>query len=293
MKKPNGKVKNKISKKSLQGIKNIVVISDIHSGCQLALMPPTVTLDSGGKFHQSHLQKKLWEYWKFFWETWVPRVTKGEPYVIVFNGDAIEGSHHGAVTQITQNIKDQVQIAYDLLKPQIDKPKCKGLYFIKGTEAHVGKSGQAEEGLAKALGAIPDEIGNHARWEMFMRIDKYLAHFTHHTSSTSSASYETTGVWKEFIEACVESARQGFEVPDVIVRSHRHRECTIPVSSSKGSSVVHISPSWQLKTPFVYKLGMKIASPQIGGSCIKVHDEDGVYILKKVWHIERPKTVVI
>ena len=147
-------------------IKNIIVISDIHCGCQLGLCPPKVKLDSGGTYHSSKLQKKVWKMWEYFWNEWTPMVTKGEPYIIVNNGDAIDGVHHSSVTQISHNITDQIQIAKDVLTPIINHKNCAGYYHIRGTEAHVGKSGQSEEGLAKALGAIPDEIGNYARWEL-------------------------------------------------------------------------------------------------------------------------------
>lgn len=274
-----------------KGVRNIVVISDTHSGCQLALMPPAFQLDGGPVVSQSQVQKELWKMWRYFWEVWVPKATKGEPYIIVHNGDAVEGVHHNSVTQITHNIKDQVKMAKTIMQPVISNPKCKAYYHIRGTEAHVGKSGQAEEGLASALGAVPDEAGNHARWELYLKMaDKYLIHFTHHVGTSSSSSYESTAVYKEYIEACVEAGRWGHPRPDCLVRSHRHRGFTTDVPTDKGKGIVHITPAWQLKTPFVFKLGMKMSTPQIGGSLISI-GEDGLYARSKVWDIERPKTV--
>jgi hypothetical protein len=275
-------------------INNIIVISDTHCGCQLALMPPKFQLDHGPVVSQSRLQKKIWNMWQHFWNEWVPQATKGQDYIIVHNGDAVDGVHHNSVTQITHNIKDQVNMARDVLLPVLSNPKCKGYYHIRGTEAHVGKSGQSEEGLASSLGAIPDENGNHARWEMYMRMnEKYLIHFTHHIGTTSSSSYESTQVYKELVEAYVEAGRWQHEPPDVIVRSHRHREFKIDVKTGKGNGISHVTAAWQLKTPFVFKLGMKQSTPQIGGSLITSSDDEGVYIRSKVWDIERPKTEIV
>lgn len=275
-------------------VKNIIVISDTHCGCQLALMPPTVQLDNGGTFKASDLQMKMWKMWRHFWDEWVPVVTKGEPYYIVHNGDAIDGVHHNSVTQITHNITDQIQIARDILLPQINNPKCKGYFHIRGTEAHVGKSAQSEEGLARSLGAIPDDKNNHARWEMWLRIEKFLIHFTHHVGTTSSASYESTAVYKELVEAYTEAGRWLNEPPDMVVRSHRHRQFEIKIATKKGYGVSLVTPSWQLKTPFVYKLGLgRSSQPQMGGYLIRVGDEDGLYTRFKVWDIERPKTEII
>lgn len=271
-------------------VKNIIVISDTHCGCQLSIMPPKFQLDSGVFVTQSNMQKKIWVMWNHFWDEWVPKVTKGQPYYIVHNGDAIDGVHHNSVTQITHNIKDQIGMAIDVLKPRIDSNKCAGYFHIRGTEAHVGKSAQSEEGLAKALGAIPDQIGNHARWDMWLKIQEYLIHFTHHVGTTQSASYESTAVWKEMVEAYTESGRWLQEPPDMVVRSHRHRQFEIKTATKKGYGISLVTPAWQLKTPFVYKLGMgRSSQPQMGGYLIRVGDDDGLYTRFKVWDIERPK----
>lgn len=277
-----------------KSIRNIVVISDTHCGCQLALMPPKFQLDHGPVVVQSSLQKKLWIYWNEFWGKWVPDATKGEDYVVVHNGDAVDGVHHNSVTQITHNIKDQIKMAIEVLGPVIADKKCKGYYHIRGTEAHVGKSGQSEEGLAAALGAIPDEIGNHARWEMYLKMmNSYLIHFTHHVGTTSSSNYESTAVYKEYIEACVESGRWGHPRPDAIIRSHRHRQFKTEIRTNTGNGIAYVTPAWQLKTPFIFKLGMKQSTPQIGGCVIRCTEDEGVYVRSKVWDIQRPKTEVI
>ena len=278
----------------MNAIKNVVVISDTHCGCQLGLCPPVVNLDNGGTYVQSSLQKKLWAMWNEFWDVWIPMVTKGEPYIIVHNGDAIDGVHHNSVTQITHNITDQIQIAKDILEPRILNKKCAGYYHIRGTEAHVGKSGQSEEGLAKALNAIPDEKGNHARWELWMRLNGNLIHFSHHIGTTQSANYESTAPYKEYIESLTDSARWHNQPPDVIVRSHRHRaiETRIPTANGYGISV--ITPAWQLKTPFTFRIPLgRVSMPQIGGILIRHGNEDTIFTRSKVWNIERSEEVII
>lgn len=86
-------------------IKNAIVISDIHCGCQYGLFNPKskIKLDGGGIYEPSNNQKKMWEHWEEFWNVWVPQVTRKDPYIIIFNGDAIDGNHHGSNTQITSN----------------------------------------------------------------------------------------------------------------------------------------------------------------------------------------------
>ena len=103
------------------------MVSDNHAGCRLALCPPEVKLDDGGIYTQSTLQKKLWTLWNQFWDEFVPEATKGEPYAVVHNGDALDGVHHNSTTQITHNLTDQKRIAVALLKPIVEK--CEGRYY--------------------------------------------------------------------------------------------------------------------------------------------------------------------
>jgi hypothetical protein len=276
-------------------INNIVVISDTHSGCRLGLCPPEVKIDDNVTIQASPLQQKVWSMWNEFIHVWVPQVTKGEPFVVVHNGDALEGVHHHATTQITQNMTDQKRIASVALKVLLDAPMCAGYYHIRGTEAHVGNSGEHEEDLAKSLNATPSEEGNYARWELWLRLPRGpLVHFTHHIGTTSSAAYEGTAPHKELVEAYNESGRWGDEPPDVVVRSHRHRHYEIRLATQKGMAISTITPGWQLKTPHVWKgtLG-RTGTPQIGGILIRSGDEDPVYTRAKIWKIERAKEVIL
>jgi len=273
--------------------RNIVVISDTHCGCRLGLCPPSVALDDGGTYVHSKLQAKVWEMWKEFWGEWVPRVTKGEPFVVIHNGDVIDGNHHESVTQVSHNIGDQVAIAREVMHVPLNMPNCTGYYHIRGTEAHVGKSAQAEEGLAASLGASPNEEGQYARWELWVRLPSGpLVHFSHHIGTTSSAAYESTAVHKELVEAYNEAGRWGDEPPDCVVRSHRHRHYEIRIATTKGYGISTVTPGWQLKTPFVWKgtLG-RTGTPQIGGILIRGGDEDPLFTRFKIWKIERSKEV--
>ena len=275
-------------------VRNIIVISDTHAGCQLALCPPIVKLDSGGTYERSKIQKKLWNHWEYFWQKWVPEVTKNEPYIIVHNGDAIDGKHHDSVTQITQNLGDQIAIATTILEPVVNAKNCAGYYHIRGTEAHVGKSGQQEEGLAKTLKAIPDEIGNHARWELWMKLNGCLIHFSHHIGTTQSANYESTAPYKEYIESLTDAARWGRQAPDVVVRSHRHRAIETRVATRNGYGISLVTPAWQLKTPFSYRVSLgRNSMPQIGGILIRHGNEDSIFTRSWVQDIERPKEVTV
>lgn len=270
---------------------NLVVVSDIHAGCRLALCPPEgVPVDDGGIYKPSPFQKKLWKFWRIFWDEFVPEATRREQYAVVINGDVVEGVHHRATTQISHNLEDQAEIAYRILEPIAEK--CKGRFWmVRGTEAHVGASGLEEERLAKRLGAVRNKEGQYARYDLWKSVGPKLVHLLHHIGSTGSQAYEATAVHKELVESFAESARWGRKPPDVIVRSHRHRhiETTIATGDSHntGRAIAVVTPAWQGKTPFAWKVpGARLSTPQFGGVVIRyAHGE--LFVRSKVWTIDR------
>lgn len=277
-------------KTAAPAIRNIVVVSDLHVGCRLGLCHPDgAALDDGGLYTPSPLQLKLWGIWREFWDIWVPKATHGEPYAVVCNGDAIDGTHHESTTQWSHNLGDQIAHAQKILAPVVKG--CRGRYYhIRGTEAHAGKSGVSEEGLAKALGALPNENGQHARYELWIRCGTALCNIMHHIGNTSSAAHETSAINAELAAVYTDSGRWRHEAPMVIVRSHRHRCAEVRVPARDGYAVSLVTACWQLRTPFAWKIaGARVSTPQIGGSLIRQGDED-IFTRHMVVDIGRSKT---
>lgn len=275
----------------IKDIKNVIVVSDIHAGCQFGLCPPNIKFDSGAEYGLSSAQKKLWVLWKeHFWGQWVPKVTRGEPFAVVLNGDTTDGRHHNSTTQISQNLSDQRKIAKAILEPIT--MACKGnLYMTRGTSVHVGEAGEHEETLAEELGAIPDDLGNHARNELWLQIGDCLAHIMHHIGTSGSTAYEPTALARELSESFTEAGRWGVKAPDVVVRSHRHRLSQVTLPTEKGYGICVTTPGWQGKTPFVWKIaGGRLSTPQFGGILIRQGDEE-FYVRNKVWNAKRSATV--
>jgi hypothetical protein len=272
---------------------NLVVFSDTHSGCRLGLCPPTpVPLDDGGAYVASEFQRKVWALWREFHDEWVPEVTDGEPYDLVHNGDAIDGVHHNSTTQISHNIEDQLTLAEMILKPEADKCRKAGgtYYHIRGTEAHIGKSGVYEEQLARRLGAKPNGDKQAARYDLWKRIgtDGPLVHFLHHIGTTSSTARETSAVNAELAAEFNEAAQWGRVPPDIIVRSHRHRYSSIELPTKRGRATSVVTPGWQGKTPFVWKIaGARLTEPQFGGLVIRYNDEGVFYVRSFVKTLDR------
>lgn len=256
---------------------NIVVVSDLHVGCRMALCHPDGgAMDGGGTYKPSRIQLKLWAIWREFWDEWVPSVTHGEPYCVVVNGDAIDGDHHRSTTQWTHNLEDQNAHVVKIMRPIRDA--CGGrMYWVRGTEAHVGQSGIEEERIAKSLECVPNAEGQFARWELWKTIGDNggMVHFSHHIGVTSSSAHETSALNAELAALFVEAGRWGHAPPEVVVRSHRHRCAEVRLPAKWGYATCLVTPAWQLKTPFAYRVaGARVTTPQIGGALIRQGDEE-------------------
>lgn len=269
-------------------LKAYVVVSDLHCGCQVGLCPESgVKLDEGGTYLPNDGQLQLWKWWNEFWDDFVPEFTNKQPYGVIVNGDALDGVHHGTTSQISHNLTDQGLIAKQVLEPIVEK--CKGeFYMVRGTEAHVGKSAAEEERLARELGAVPNEINQYARNDIWKQIGEHgLVHIAHHIGTTSSQAYESTAVHKELIESFVESARCIERAPDMVVRSHRHRYFETMIATARGRSRGVVTPGWQLKTPFAWRTSAKNQNPQIGGVAIIESSTGELYTRQQVWNVGR------
>lgn len=262
--------------------RNLVVVSDLHAGCRMGLHPKEPTrVDGGGQYIPSDFQRKMFAWWQEFWTDWVPRVTKREPYDICVNGDVIDGVHHRSTTQISHNIEDQLRVAEALLSPHVERCHNKGgtYYHIRGTEAHVGQSGEYEERLARTLGAKPNAEHQYARFDLWKRVgagkNSALVHLLHHVGTTGSAAHEASAVNAELTATYVEAARWRREPPDYVVRSHRHRFIAVDLATANGYAAAIVTPAWQGRTPFTWKIpGARVSEPQIGGIIIRAGDEE-------------------
>lgn len=269
---------------------DLIVVSDTHCGSRVGLCAPGVTLDGGAVWPLTPIQQKIWAMWREFWDVVVPGWVENRPYSVLFNGDALDGNPHGSTDVVSANPNDQHLIALACLKPVVAAAKASGgrYYHNRGTEAHVGKQAHNEEALARELGAHPDSEGQHAHWEIRLRVGKHLIHATHHIGSTSSLAYESTAPHKAWVEMMTRCAADGIQPPDGIVRSHRHRMFEERPPFRGGNGLIIVTPAWQSWNAYVRRLGVNFSIPQFGG----VHIRSGrevLYSRYQLWGVDPPE----
>lgn len=73
--------------------KILVVLSDLHCGSTVGLLPPGFTAQDGNEIRQNRYQEWLWECWTDATGDYFRRHVGDEPFVLLLNGDLIEGIH--------------------------------------------------------------------------------------------------------------------------------------------------------------------------------------------------------
>lgn len=252
----------------------IVVVSDLHVNSTVGLFPPRFVRDDGAEVTQNKFQRWLWECWLDFCKT----AQACGDYIVVINGDPIQGIHPSRDIQIVVPSKaDMLRAGAMVVKPLIHK--ARKTFLVRGTEWHDGTGGEDAEQFGELIGAYVDpDIKQHSHWTLNLELGGKRFAFAHHTSVTTV--YHATPPAREWREAKEMFADLGIAVPDVIVRSHVHRWGFFPDTSGR---LYFTTPGWQLKNAFGFK-HRPLYLPDIGGLILWV-DQGVVGWQKKVYLI--------
>lgn len=271
----------------------IAVVSDVHAGSTVAVCPSEVPLDDGNTYRaDSKVAAWLRSCWREFWD----RVdqTRADKLYVVVNGDLVEGDHHGTSQIISRHGGAQKAAARLLLEEPLGlNPDA--LFFIRGTESHVGKSGSSEESIARALleQGYPVQgdpaTGTSSWWHLLLRIHDRLLSFAHHGrmgrrpwTRKSNVTYLAEQIFSEYV-------RRGDEPPALAVRSHYHRymDTGPPHPVERNVTRVVQTPAWQLHTSHGWKVVPEDLA-DIGGVIITVSHET-IRVEPVIWKPRRPQ----
>jgi hypothetical protein len=223
-----------------------VVISDLHIGSTVALWPEKYVSIEGVPIGQNAIQKWLWKQWMDATRKWLPSVVGDDPYVLIINGDGVEGQHHRTLQIMTADPADQSRAFKQVLGPVFQG--AQKTYMTLGTECHTRND---EMRIGYDLGAeIDPETGHHAFSELHLEIHGCYGTIRHHCASSSSPFYEAGGLGRAMNNEIVEAARCGFRIPKWMMRAHRHR----PGFVTDGNTLIGVTGAWQLLTRFAHKV---------------------------------------
>lgn len=276
-------------------MKAIIAVSDLHIGSTVGLCLPEMQVVDGGTYAANPFQLTLYKNWLNFWGEYVPAFTRrARKRVLVINGDVIDGVHHNTVNILSNSLEVQEAAAIRVIKDirRICPVKIDELHFVAGTEAHAGQAGECERRIAKETGGAPDGGGEYAPFQRWMEVDGTLFQFAHAIGTTSSAAYESSAPMRELVSSLVEAAQWGRPLPDVLVRSHRHRFIEVPIPTERGRIRLVVTPGWQLRTPFVERVD-RMRMPHIGGVVFQVEGEKVCQVREKLYLLPEPEAIRI
>lgn len=234
----------------------MVVVSDLHCGSDVGLCCPDAPTKSGNTIGlgQNAVQQWLWLCWQSALAR-VQEIVGNDPFVLVVNGDATEGTHRRTVEIVAATIEEHTEIARLCLEPLAQG--ASSIFVTKGTECHTAG---CETVLAQKLGAQ----GAEARNKWLVRIAGTLVDIAHHMPCTSRAYLEASAMGIVMGNARQNYMRNQHEIPSVFLRGHRHT----PGIYSDGAGLFVVTGAWQALTRY----GWKVVTDSVPRPDIKVLD---------------------
>jgi hypothetical protein len=264
----------------------LAVVSDIHTGSTVGLCPSAgIDLDDGGRYEPSRAQRWLWQRWEWFWdEVARERDSAAADLYVIVNGDVIDGRHHETTQVVSGNLDVQAAVA----RACLEVPRALGVdrwFVVRGTEAHVGPSAQAEEALARWLGAERDpDTGTYSWWHLRLIVHDLLIDIAHHgrTGHRSWTRWNATQLLAADIALSHLQSRE--RPPDLAIRSHYHR-----YADSYDAQPVRViqTPAWQLATAYVHRRAPESLA-DIGGLIVTIRA--GAWSVRPVLYRPRRST---
>lgn len=234
----------------------VVSLSDMHSGGSTALFPNyPMTFKHNGEDAQvsspTPQQKRMYEHFIDCGKK-IKAQAKGKKIVIVHNGDAIEGHHHGSIQIVTPNYNHQSEIHIALMEDFIkatgfSRKNGDEIHYTSGTESHTG---WYEYGISEHFSALGAKFHD----ELKIKINSREVWFTHHGGGAGKGANEGNGYRNWLRDIYWDNVKQKNEQPDIVVTAHYHKP--IYQTFVQDWHTIHgmILPSWQYKTRYAYKV---------------------------------------
>ena len=203
----------------------------------------------------------------------VAKARKGKRLIVVHNGDAIDGFHHGSLQESLFQINDQCAAHVALMQEFMRRVGFKRgdeLYYVVGTETHVGNS---ENDIARELGAVKVDDETYVHEILELNVNGMTHVFAHHGKARGAGQNEGNSLRNFLRDIRADREKDGLPPIDVLWSGHTHGHTYNTHIARKRSDfhVLHgvICPSWQAKTRYALgKVAMAVNS--IGGVYARV-----------------------
>ncbi|MGC9423766.1 hypothetical protein [Vibrio sp.] len=246
----------------------VILIADTHINSKTGLCGPNVIDDDGDIHRQNLIQEWLWYTWNKCLND-IKRLTKKYYRTVIFNGDIVDLDAKKRSNQmISRNPATILRMADQVVSPLIEFADRS--FFVRGTEAHVGRSGWIEEMMAERYSAEPNkDFGQFSWWHLRAVFSGVKFDVAHH-NSLGGLPY----TYPNNMNRLVQMTRLAYldweePVPDVVVRGHMHRFVDTGYTfSTRGVSL----PCWQFHNAYLYRIRKENDMPHIGAVVVICDD---------------------
>jgi len=255
----------------------IIPLSDLHTGSSTALFPYYDGTDLGYEPHKNMTGDGGWKFKHMKWSPTAKQYkmfqhftrcaeqiaqSRSEyKFIVVENGDGIDGKHHETPQLATRQISEQVQVhtwlmKYFLHKIGFSRTLGDALYIGAGTEVH---DGDEEDNIAVQLGADVLPNGEDAFDFLPMDANGRRLWFLHQGASAGRGLSTGNALHNWMKNQYFQSLEDGRVIPDIVMSGHYHR--SVYDTFTRNDRTIHgiILPPFQLKTRF----GNKVAAAEL------------------------------
>lgn len=270
----------------------IAIPSDKHSGSSLGLMmDKPFQLHDGGTYIPGPAQRILWQQYEECLD-FIKEQRKRSRLIWVENGDVCEGIHHGTTQTVSSRVDEHEQIATEILDYSFKKVRFGGddlAYMLAGTEEHGGSGSQSENRVAEDvqecfISQYSESADKPHRftWDrLLLKVNGVLLDIAHHGGSVGRREWtKNNGMghlvrsfYYQYLEDKVE--HPDLQLARYWVRSHLHKIAEGYYKGKAGEIQGFVTPSFQFKTGFGYKvaghqlsdIGMLVIIIEADGTC--------------------------
>lgn len=273
---------------------HLICVADGHINLAVSVRPPVFVRDNGDESRASRPQRWLWECWLDFWKQ-VGQLDGQK--VLLSAGDMVElDTKRRSNALITTNKADVLRLTWATLEPAIDA--VDKAIWIRGTPAHVGKSGWSEEDIASDCTiTVPEHEGRYS-WERFSGVVGGIRVDAQHYSSMGAKLWTEKNAANN-LAALIEAqygrmsnkAERYIPPPHVAIAAHNHRYSE---SGRNFKTRAYTLPAWTLPTEYILMKGGREELADIGGVIItrrngEITDELRLYEpqgLRRIWALK-------
>ena len=256
-------------------MKTLAIFSDGHTNSLFGLAKPAVKLDNGDDVIAGATRQFIYKTYMDILDE-VEKRKRGKLYSVL-NGDMGEGDYKERTTTLITKDKARI-VGYmnDVYDPIFQMSK--GVWVVRGTEAHVGCNGELEEAMASNFkNTIKDD--DLFSWKsLFLNLEGVTLDIMHHPPSNGGGRPMNRGAIVDRLasDTLFQYANNGEIAPRIVVRSHLHGFMDSDgVFWTRGI----ITPPLSLLTPFNFRSGINREN-SLG--CVLIHCHNGEYEIEPI-----------